>query len=515
MSSYLVVLDNPGIKEYVFSTSPLVQIRGASSLLDRLNRADTETFLKSLFKDDLECVFSGGGTAHFIIRAPRDRVIDALEKLKGYYFKKSGGGIRLLYGLGNFGNYDYRAALAEAFAELKHSKTTSPRNPPPLLHTGFVRECDTCSALATELISYGERNFVLCEICGIKVRNGLKRGYWQELAKFFPEIENLDQFRPRDFAEIGERCRSAPGYTALVYADGNAMGKIIKQLNSLEDFRFFSKMVDTAVRDACYETIKNLCPPDNGKIPADILLLGGDDLLVYITADKALPFAIRAARLFNEKTTVALAENASVKNLLGESGITISLGIAFGKSHTPFGIMLDQAEELLHSAKKAGAKDIGTDTGNVPTYIDYHLTSYFNQINVADCREVHLTMPGGISPTRLFQKPYSLEGLERLWEHAEQWVSAGIPQNRLKRFGTAPSLGKFKGSLDFLKAYVRTEEHHRKLVDKTLEFFGCAGPHIPWRTEEQYYSTMLVDLIELTEFITIPQQAPGAEHVQY
>ena len=41
MPQYLVVTDTPGIKKYVFGTDALAEIRGASALLDRLNRAET------------------------------------------------------------------------------------------------------------------------------------------------------------------------------------------------------------------------------------------------------------------------------------------------------------------------------------------------------------------------------------------------------------------------------------------------------------------------------------------
>jgi hypothetical protein len=39
--SFLVALDVPGIKRYVFNTNRLVEIRGASALLDSLNRIET------------------------------------------------------------------------------------------------------------------------------------------------------------------------------------------------------------------------------------------------------------------------------------------------------------------------------------------------------------------------------------------------------------------------------------------------------------------------------------------
>ena len=67
---HILVLDVPGIKEYVFRTERLVEIRGASALLDYLNREETKLFLeKKLGEKNVDCIFAGGGTAQFIIRA--------------------------------------------------------------------------------------------------------------------------------------------------------------------------------------------------------------------------------------------------------------------------------------------------------------------------------------------------------------------------------------------------------------------------------------------------------------
>ena len=66
------------------------------------------------------------------------------------------------------------------------------------------------------------------------------------------------------------------------------------------------------------------------------------------------------------------------------------MGIAYGKSHTPFSIMLNQASELLASAKVAGSKDKDSGPYYSPSYIDFHLSTAFNRIDIADCRRTHL-----------------------------------------------------------------------------------------------------------------------------
>ncbi|MCP4105131.1 MAG: hypothetical protein GY749_06285 [Desulfobacteraceae bacterium] len=241
-------------------------------------------------------------------------------------------------------------------------------------------------------------------------------------------------------------------------------------------------------------------------LPADILLLGGDDLVVYMTAETALPFAIMVAEKFNKKTEQKFDESPMgnffrkrIENKDGNKGLTISLGIAYGKSHTPFSIMLDQAEQLLKSAKKAGAKDKRTGLYYSPAYIDYHMSTSFNQLGVEDCRINHLELPGR-KKIRLFQKPYSLEDAKDILKHARDLKEKEIPGTRLKRFGFAPSLGKVNGTLECLKLYTRLSKGEKRLaVFKALKRFGCME-NMPWNETSEQDTTVLVDLIEIADF---------------
>jgi hypothetical protein len=292
-----------------------------------------------------------------------------------------------------------------------------------------------------------------------------------------------------------------------VYADGNGMGRLIKEIEEPEQFEFFSMTVDQAIREACYEALWKFCRPcfpagaeaGEEKIPADILLLGGDDLMVYLAADRALDFALMVAQEFEARTQAAFANAAFFKEKLKGKGVTISLGIAYGKSHTPFAVILDQAGELLKTAKAKGATDPTATELYSPSYLDYHFTSFFNQLSVQNCRQAHLTFT---SPhrLRLYQKPYSLEDAQKLRDWARELVRSGIPRSRRHRLGTAAYLGKPNGTLEFLKAFVRSKEEHRPIIRRALEQFGCFGQHLPWNLEaDNSFSTVLVDLIELTE----------------
>ena len=503
---YLVVMDVPGIKDYVFGTNRLVEIRGASALLDHLNRVVTPKFLEDkLGKPNVECIISNGGAGQFIIEADENEVEGALADLRGYFFQQSKGELRLILGISQLSATDYSEALEQANLKLKEEKEGNPIPLAASLHTGYVCECASCSGMASQFVTEAEgTQRPLCSVCAEKASSGRKRGLWSGLSEYLKtkgkDPDEIDAARPQSFEEIGDCCHAKKGYTALVYADGNGLGRLTRQIKNKSDFEFLSNTVDQAIRESCHEAIHESCSFTD-KLPVDILLLGGDDLLVYLSAETAFPFAVGVAQKFARKTEERFSNHTFFADLLKGKGLTISSGIAYGKSYTPFSILLNQAEELLQSAKKAGSLDPRAGEFFSPSYIDYHFASYFNQVRVDACRKNHLQIYGQ-ELLLLYQKPYSLEDAQALLDHARSLVAEGIPGTRLKRFGYAPSLGKVNATLECLKLYTRTRKEHRLAIWEALDRFGCAGGSMPWKKQDSHYTTALIDLMELTEFIT-------------
>ena len=504
---YLIVMDVPGIKEYVFGTDRLVEIRGASALLADLNCEETEIHLKkSLTGKTVKKVFSNGGAGQFIIQANKDEILNALKALRGYFFQKSGGAIRLIFGIAEYVDNQYQASLDSAFLALKKDKEEKVFFTPQNSHMGYIRECDSCSGMAMHVSKYADENRHLCSVCYEKEIYGRDsgKGLWKQFNAYLKKYKRLEVERPRDFEDIGRLCQAKPGYTALVYADGNSMGRLIKKIETDEQFKFFSETVDSAIHEACYDAISKHCLVDEREAAADILLLGGDDLLVYLSADRAIPFAIDVAECFNKKTTDAMSKDLFFSKLLGHRGLSVSLGVVFGKSHTPFSIMLDQAEEMLVSAKKAGASDDRAGDNFSPAYIDYHFSPRFNQVHVEDCRSAHLVLHHH-ELAYLYDKPYSLEDMKVLSEFAAMLVNADVPRSRLKRLGYAPATGRLNATLECIKLIKRSKKEHQDIMVKALTHFSCYGDAIPWKNKtsdgKSYYTTSLVDLVELTEFV--------------
>jgi len=512
---FLLVMDVPSIKKYVFGTDRLIEIRGASALLDDLNRKQTELFMqRHLVDSEIKCVFANGGSAQFLVKAKEGDLNRCLHALEAHFYNETKGGARLVCGKAVLTESGYQSALHRARLQSEKISQESAFVSLPMIHTGFMRECDSCSGIASQIqkYEYEDEQRILCETCYKKASCGKesKAGLWQDFADYLTK-NGIKAERPKSFEEIAKKGSAPREYTALVYADGNGMGKLIREIKSWEQFEFFSETIDAAIRTACHEALHEVFWGASKKkwktLPAEILLVGGDDLLVYLTADKALPFAIMAAEKFSQKTRQAFASSPFplFKESLGSKGATISIGIAVGKSHTPFSLLLTQAEDLLASAKRKGARSQSSDHFAPPTYIDYHFTSYFNQISVEDSRKNHLELQKlpALKKIRLFHKPYSLEETKDLLSHAQKLSASKIPRTRLKRLGFAPALGKMNGTLECLKLYMRTGEKNQKaLIREALLRFDCFQ-NMPWNEKNSEYDwTMLVDLMELTDLIS-------------
>ncbi len=530
---FVVVIDFPGIKKYVFGTDPLKEIRGASALLDNINRIYVPDRIREILHGKCEEIFSGGGAGQFIISdCSKEDVEAAFADINGRIAELSGGGLQIVAGAKQWKEGEkYKDALQAALGDLKTNKQNLP--PRPDVHTGFLRECNSCSSPASENFTKHGEEVVLCLSCSNKrdfsTQGEIWDGFQKHLQYEIAEFEGESIQRPEDFSQIGDLCKGRKGYTALVYADGNSMGNIVSAIETKEQFKIFSKVVDSSVREACYEAMAKHCLPKKAgaTIPADILLLGGDDLMVYTSADAALPFAIESAQLFKKKTVKKLSEDSEddteesrkAKRFLLEKlftngsqhGMTISAGIAYGRSHTPISIMINQAGELLKSAKRKGVslQKAGSDFYKPPC-IDFHFTSRFQHDSVEDTRRQHLKLHSraGAEPLYLYMAPYTLEQAERLLDHARNLraVKSGIPSTRLHALGDAPFRGKVNGAIETLNLYTRCKsDAGKKAIMGALEAFDCKEM-IPWKEETSGdqaggTSTVMVDLVQVAQFI--------------
>ncbi|HID21648.1 MAG TPA: hypothetical protein EYP14_04520, partial [Planctomycetaceae bacterium] len=469
---YLVVFDTPSIKQYVFGTDPLREIRGASANLDRLNRELTRRELREALQGaQIDEVYANGGSAQFVINNVEEgEVRRACERVVARFMRDTAGDVRPVYGVARLGNdQSYSVAVAKAHFELRSRREMSGIVRVPAL-VPIMAECSSASHLpATGLYSIaGDEPRALSESSRVKEQRGRfakEHGIWAEwmehLAKSgrWPVEDDWDRLRCDTSEEIGERASGhLEGYIGLVYADGNAMGRIVRQFDSPAVCRAFSKIVDGSIRQACFEALEQVCQPEIASVrepaggslrslPADILLLGGDDLLVMLPADRALEFAAEAARRFQERTEQEIAhiDDPAVSRFfkrLGVSRMTISCGVALARSRFPFYLLLDLAEDLLKNAKRGGPGGRSDEPR-----IDFHIVAGASSFSLKQTRtqdyyvEKHNSSADPKWPRTL--RPLALSQMDQLRTSVQRLRAVNFPRSKLHALHEASLLPSF------------------------------------------------------------------------
>ncbi len=529
MARFVLVLDTPGIKQFVFGTDALAEVRGASALLDRLNRDETQAQLERQITGRggrIEKVYANGGAAQFVVEAPdRAAVQAAVDALAAYYAAQTGGEVRPLAAAASWeAGQSYQAAVQMAHAELQLRRNLAfGRAVIPTLP--ITQECESTSHLpARGPFPWGGERLILSDASRLKREESgeSRRGtLWTDWIESLDlpgnAAANAGRLRPKDIVAIGESAERA-GYIGLVYADGNAMGRLVQELDSKEVCQAFAELVDGSLRDACYGALKKVLAPEVKRLaegvtqrtlPADILLLGGDDLLVVLPADRALDFALEASKQFADMTVARRStypqpiQEFFARRDLTKRGLTISCGVAVGPARYPFYLLLELAEELLRSAKAAGSQDAERTDYWAPTYIDFHQIAGSESPELAVIREEDYLVTSDHARTL---RPYRGDRLEKLRDAAQCLRSANVPRSKLHDLFEAalderPVLAELRARELFGRLRQDGSHKEREALWDALSMLESRTPY-PWTAPVREAngstrrSTGLADLIE-------------------
>lgn len=148
----------------------------------------------------------------------------------------------------------------------------------------------------------------------------------------------------RRFPDDISRIANAKSFVAVIHADGNNLGQTLMRLKDSptyhNDWKGFSQKLDDAtVGAACAAYQRHFGEQHDNRFRP--IILGGDDLTVVCTPDKAIAF-----------TQTYLDEFARRAREHGLGDLTACAGIAFVKQNFPFYYSLDMAEFLCGAAKK-------------------------------------------------------------------------------------------------------------------------------------------------------------------
>ena len=181
----------------------------------------------------------------------------------------------------------------------------------------------------------------------------------------------MDWSIAEDFDELARRRgKDSPegslrNHIATISADGNSIGALFNKFSKYTELAEIkaeaAKWLTYCTEIAVYNATCAVQGQDNGECVVIPHYIGGDDLLVSVTADQAWTFAIELIRSFEEVKEYYFDEisGANLRQEVKEeleilvSEISLGVGIVFSHYSYPFYECRRKAEEALSRAKQA------------------------------------------------------------------------------------------------------------------------------------------------------------------
>ncbi len=573
MAYALVALDTDHIKGYVFGTDRLKEIRGASSILDRLNRVDMRDLARRC-DPEAHVIYANGGSGLFLLA--EEHAEEFVRSIRERYRQQSAGGASLTGAIqplpaGLTVQEIWQADLHEQLELLRYKLRRAKDLPPSLLALPshpLLQLCASCGSQdAVDQDRFasdpGEDEERYCSVC-LKKRaedvaikqtiDGLINKQISGDGKSDPEANdslwpNLIRCLPPDYFKIGDRSvvpgrprdidafrsiASAREYIGLVYADGNGMGKTVESLGTLRDLQNFAEQIDRTIYKALAAAVQKYLPPvhleggeereDQGRdlFPFDVLLLGGDDLLLLTTADRAMDVALEVARVFKEKARFSIAGQGR------EYQGSLSVGVVLAPMKYPFGLLLDLVESTLRFAKRHGSDEQRAGDREDDSRINFMVVAGGSSRQFDYLYEQLYWKRTATAEFRATLRPYRLAELESLLRAIRQARKQGFPRSKLHQLREAilkmnltsavtEALVALQGARKETRNYLLTwtyafDQRYRERaqsIESADLFPGFPRIVFPWsRMQErgpaghEVYQTPLLDLIELYDFIS-------------
>lgn len=173
----------------------------------------------------------------------------------------------------------------------------------------------------------------------------------------FQKLQAFDnKSNPNSINELS-KLKNAKNKIALIYADGNALGNIVRAL-SKDEMKSFSTALDNSTKDAFAKSCTQI-KDKYGEIKIREVICGGDDLVVVCNADIALDFAKAFLEHFENLT----------QNIHKNQNLTACAGITFFNHKYPIHYALKLAKDLCKEAK---IRSKALDSANPPSSLMFH-----------------------------------------------------------------------------------------------------------------------------------------------
>lgn len=478
----LLAADADRVTDYVFETPGLPEMRGASAQLKWLNLDGIQGLLDEaglpfafVDADDTPpgCLVyaAGGGLLALIPRPKAEPLKAAIERL----YPQHTGAATTTCVIVDTDISQVRHQFGDLVKQAGHRLRTAKGQKTALPFfelLPFTRRCEACRKRpATQFLPPypGEPPEARCRVCAAKRKEGRDRRSEYH--------EKLNVQAPRDLEQIAN---ASDGYIGVIYADGNNLGDWFQEADTVLEYRRRSRGVQETVHRAILDTLERHCA--SHQHPFEVILVGGDDVLLIVPACDALPAAHAICKQFEEKMTTDQR--------------TMSAGVIIAEHHTPVYFLRRLATDLLKSAKRDGR-------GSTVDFLVLKGQGTRSAEQARECIEM------GPEMLILNHGPYTLDELGDLLKQIRQGHRANFPPSQLHALRAALRQGRQASALAFLyqQGRARDDDVRNFLDDFAQRWSDQAKETPPWRESRvlrggaKEYRTPWADLVDIWDFV--------------
>jgi hypothetical protein len=466
----LLSVDADRVAEYVFETPGLSELRGASAQLDDLN--NIRPVLAKLGIPDECLVYAAGGSA--VVVAPESKACSLKDALERAYPDLTGAATATCV-TSEVSPLDVREHFGDLVrstgAHLRVAK--GQKAAVPFFEVlPFTRRCDACRKRpAVEFIKpfADEPSESRCRVCKAKWQMGKeRRSKWHQKLG----IEKA----PQDLETIGD---VSGGTIGMIYADANKMGDWIQAAGTLEEFRKRSDTVRRAVDVALISALKEHCL----KQPFEVILVGGDDVLLITPACVALEVAMTLCERFAAE--------------MQHYAKSMSAAVVLADHHTPVYFLQRLVGQLLKETKRRCSE----------SSVDFMVLKSQGTRSLADAWET-LTFDTPRENLVLHHGPYPLSDLKKLVDQVRQGKQLNYPRSQLYGLRDTFKQGRQASALAFLYQQARSSDEVKAFLEEFSTTWSDKSKETPpWffsrslREGREEYRTAWADLADLWDWI--------------
>jgi hypothetical protein len=434
------------IKQFVFESSGLNEIRGASTLLD-----DCVARLKTRISNEIgpEVILrAAAATLEFL--APGLDSSDGkpwAEQLRAQFFRETGIAIVAAAGIQTNPSrllIEYQNVRREFHAALERDRYEI--DLPSSESLPFEVRCEVCGRRPAEGWEEDGEKRPICRVCVTKRKLGRneRRGKMRDVLGWLDLPSDPGQlgvasadFVAQDLSDLTPETKRKR--LAVIYGDGNNFGDIAGKLDSLASGLQWTHRVERVTQAAVTLALASATkraspkpPKQLSRLPFQVLSVGGDDMSLFTWARIGLP----VCEHFLHLTDLEFRQGDGPR--IADKPLAFSLGALICDDKAPVRRTVDFAEkELLKWAKRAAANRLDR-RGNLA----FHLALTAEQIPAqlkTHLKQVFLC--GAAKEVCLTMRPFNADELHFLLEKAaalRERHHEGLLQNLVAAFVQSP-----------------------------------------------------------------------------